>query len=245
MKSILSISFAILLLASCKKTTVEQTQPTPTVVTPKIKTVSISNATTTLNTVAYEYDNAGRIAKLTYANGNSVKYSYSTNMVTTESFTAAGVSDGKTTFNLNADGLAIKYFSNAAPATVTHFTYNTAKQLLTEITENGFETTYQLYHTYNADGNKIADSIVNGQISTTKKIDYYTDKISTVENLNYGIRFYGMPVKNCPKKSSLKLSTSNYVSTDYSIPETDTLGRITKYTHTSQGVTYTYVYTYY
>lgn len=241
MKSIVSIAVAILLLASCKKTDVVQV----TEIVPKIKTFKISNGTTVLNSVAYEYDNYGRVATLTYANGNSIKYGYSTNVVTTESFTSAGVSDGKTTFNLNADGLAIKYFNNAAPATVTHFIYNTAKQLLTEITENGVENTYQLYHTYNPDGNRIADSIVNGQISTTKKFTYYTDKISTVENPNYGFSMYGLPNKNCPKQTSLKVSTSNYKNTDYNMPEADAQGRITKQTYTSQGVTYTNLYTYY
>jgi len=243
MKSILSISVAILLLASCKKIKVEE--PAATAVIPKIKTLTITNATTTVNTLAYVYDNAGRLSKATYANGNSIKYSYGANVVTTESFTAAGVSDGKTTFNLNADGLVIKYFNNADPATVTHFTYNTAKKLLTEITENGFDTTYQLYHTYSADGNRIADSIVNGQISTTKKITYYTDKISTVESPNYGINIYGVPNTNCQKQTSLKVSTSTIINTDYSIPETDAQGRVIKLAYTSQGATYTNVFTYY
>ena len=243
MKCILSISIAFLLLASCKKTRVEQ--HAPTVAIPKVKTFSISNANTTLNKVAYEYDNAGKIIKLTYANGSSIKYSYAANLVNTESFTPAGIPDGKTTFNLNADGLAIKYFNNAAPATVTHFTYNTSKQLLTEITENGVEPTYQVFHTYNANGNKIADSIVNGQISTTKKIEYFTDKISSTENLNFGINIYGVAVKNCPMKSTLKVSTSSFIITEYSLPETDDQGRVTRQTLTKQGVTYTNSFTYY
>lgn len=241
MKSLISISLSILLVTSCKK--VDEVKVTAVV--PKIKTFKISNATTTINTVTYEYDNNGRITKLTHANGNTLKYAYAANMVTTESFTAAGILDGKTTVNLNADGLAIKYFNNAAPGTVTHFTYNTAKQLLTEITVNGVETTYQLYHTYNADGNRIADSIVDGQISTTKKIDYYTDKLSTIENPNYGISMYGLPNKNCIKQSMLKVSTSTFIPTTYSIPETDAAGRITKSIAISQGVTYTSLYTYY
>ncbi|MEO5943781.1 MAG: hypothetical protein ABIP30_05175 [Ferruginibacter sp.] len=244
MKHILSISIAVLLLASCQKSNNDLTAPSLAGI-PKIKTFVISDTKGIINSVAIEYDDAGRFSRGVYKDGHSIKYTYASNKVTMESFTAANVSDSKGTYVLNGDGLVIKYYNNAYPAFVTHFTYTKGKKILTEINENNNDTTYQLYHTYNAAGNLIADSIINGSITTTKKIEYYTDKISTIENPNSGISFYGIPGTNCPKQSSVKLSTSNYTHTDFNIPETDAMGRITKSVYTSQGETYTSLYTYY
>jgi len=241
MKCILSISVAILLIASCKKMDVVQV----TEVIPKVKTFTISNATTTLNSVVFEYDNNGRLATLTYANGNYIKCSYTKTLIAAESFNANGMLESKTNYILNEQGLVISYYNVADPFTDNLLTYNTAKQLESFVTVTNGEIKYQNFYTYNSDGNCIKDSIVNGSISSTRKYDYYTGKISTVENPTYGISMYGLPNKNCIKQSSLKVSTSSIINTDYSIPETDAQGRITKSIYTHQGDTYTNSYTYY
>ena len=244
MKSILSISFVLLLFASCKKSKNDFPAPTGPA-TAKVKTLVMSKGIAIINAAAYEYDNSGRVSKVTYKDGNSLKYNYTSTMVTTESFTSAGISDGKSTFTLNAAGLATTYFDNADAATVTNFTYNTAKQLVSAITVNNDEMTNQLYHKYDAAGNIMADSIFTGKVYTSRKIDYYTDKISTIENPNFGINFYGVANTNSPKQSSLKISTSTYTHVDFNIPETDSQGRIIKSVYTTQGSTYTIAYTYY
>ena len=244
MKSILSISLVVLLLASCQKANKDLAAP-PLTGIPKIKTFVISDTKGIINSVTIEYDAVGRFSKGIYKDGHSIKYTYTPGKVTMESFTATNVSDSKGTYVLNGDGLVIKYYNNAYPAFITHFTYTAGKKILTEINENNDDTTYQLYHTYNAAGNLIADSIINGSITTKRKVEYYTDKISTIENPNSGVNFYGIPNTNCPKQSSVKLSSSNYIHTDFNIPETDAKGRIIKSVYNSQGETYTALYTYY
>ncbi|MEO6818994.1 MAG: hypothetical protein ABI204_04665 [Ginsengibacter sp.] len=244
MKSMLSISIAILLMASCKKSNNDLPVP-PKVDIPKVKTFEISNTSGVINSVTIEYDNAGRYSKGVYKDGHSMKYTYTTNTVTAESFTSGGVSESKVTYVLNGDGLAIKYYYNAYPDVITHYTYNSAKKLLSEIIENNDDTTYRVYHTYDAAGNLVADSTINGSILTKTKTDYYTDKISTTENPNSGINYFGLPNTNCVKQSSIKISSSTYIHSEFDVPETDTKGRITKSVYKSQGQTYTRLYTYY
>ena len=73
MKSILSISFVLLLFASCKKSKNDFPAPTGPA-TAKVKTLVMSKGIAIINAAAYEYDNSGRVSKITYKDGNSLKY---------------------------------------------------------------------------------------------------------------------------------------------------------------------------
>ncbi len=245
MKKLLTISLALILLsfAACKKSNTDQ--PVPAIVIPKVKTVTISNGATILNTGAIEYDNAGRRTKVIYMDGSKVDFIFSGNTMTQEQFNSAGVSQNKYTYSLNAEGLTDSYFANATPTVITFETYNAAQKLLSDITKNNGATTYQKYYMYDNLGNLSADSTLTTNGITLRTYEYYTDKISTIENINSGVNYSGTGNKNCQKKVTAK-SPSNVITTyDYSVPEIDAQGRVTKQSYTVGSTTTTNAFTYY
>ena len=244
-KKLFSISLACVMLvfAACKKNNTDV--PVPPTVVPKVKSFTISNGATVLNTATIQYDNSGRRIKQTFADGSWVDFNNTANTIIAEQFDAGGTSLNKVTYNLNAEGLVESYFTNSMPTKITYATYNTAKQLVSEITKSSGVITSENYYKYDNIGNVSTDSIIATNGTTIRTNEYYTDKISTTENSNIGAASSGMGNKNCRKKQTTKSPSNIITIIDYSIPEIDAQGRVTKQTYTSGGSTYSLGYSYY
>ena len=242
-KKLLSISLACMMLVftNCKKDNTD----VPATVVPKVKTFTISNGSTVINTVTLEYDNAARRSKVIYTDGSWFNFSYSGNTMLQESFSSAGTSQNKYTYNLNIDGLVESYFANGSPTNIVYETYNTAKKLLSDITKNNGVVTSEKYYMYDNLGNLSGDSSITSAGTTTKIYEYYNDKISTIENSNLGVSYNGVGNKNSQKKLTVKNPSNIITVYNYSIPEMDAQGRVTKQSYTSGGNTIQYTYSYY
>ena len=162
MKKLVNISLVLLALsfAACKKNNTDTPPPAPIVVVPKVKTYTVSNGATLLNTVTFEYDNTGKKTKATYMDGSRYDYTYTANTVTEEYFTLAGVPQYKYIYTLNAGGLAESYSNPATPATIGYQFFNTEKHSILETTKTNGILTFQKYHLYDTDGNNSKDSVV-------------------------------------------------------------------------------------
>ncbi|MEO5945267.1 MAG: hypothetical protein ABIP79_00510 [Chitinophagaceae bacterium] len=242
-KKLLSISLACMMLVftNCKK----DNSVVPATVVPKVKTFTISNGSTVINTVTLEYDNAARRSKIIYTDGSWINFSYTGNTMLQESFNSAGTSQNKYTYNLNIDGLADSYFANASPTIIVYETYNTAKRILSDITKNNGVITSEKYYMYDNLGNLSGDSSITSAGTTTKTYEYYSDKISTIENSNLGASYNGVGNKNSQKKLTVKNPSNIITVYDYSVPEMDAQGRVTKQSYTEGFNTISSAYTYY
>lgn len=233
----------MLVFAACKKNNTDV--PVPPTVVPKVKAFTISNGATVLNTATIQYDNSGRRIKQTFADGSWVDFNNTANMIIREQFNSGGISQNKYTYNLNVVGLVDSYYLNTTPTLITYETYNTAKQLLSDITKSNGVITREKYYMYDNLGNVSADSTIATNGTTIFTYEYYTDKISTTENSNIGANDSGMGNKNCRKKQITKSPSNIITITDYAIPEIDAQGRVTKVSYTTGGNTYSWVYSYY
>lgn len=244
-KKLVGISLAciILVFAACNKDNTDIIAPVTVV--PKVKTFTIMNGAAIVNAITVYYDNLGRRIKQTYSNGGKVDIIFTGNTMTQEAFSSNGVSQGTATFNLNVDGLSDSYFANATPTIIIYQSYNATKQLLSDITKNNGVTTDQKYYMYDNLGNLSADSTIATNGITIRTYEHYTDKISTTENSNFGADYIGASNKNSLKKLTLKNPANIITTYDYSIPEMDAQGRVTKQSYTSGGNTIQYTYTYY
>ncbi len=245
MKQLIKISFAFIILsfAACKKNSTDVIAPGTTV--PKLKTLTVMNGATVANTLTYEYDNAGRLIKITYLDGSKSTYTYTGSTMLLEGFNANGATQNKYTYNLNAYGAAVSYYGNATPAVVTNLTYNAANQALTEITNTNGIINREQYYGYDNAGNRITDSLVQTTGTTIRTYEYYTDKISTLSNINFGDYYDGAGNPNSLKKETAKSSGNVITTVNFSIPEMDAQGRVIKQSYTTGGTTIDYLITYY
>ena len=217
----------------------------PVTVVPKIKTFTLMNGTTIINGATINYDNMGRRIKQTTLSGSWFDFTFSGSSMIAELFNTNGASANKSTYILNAYGAAVSYYPNTSPTIVTNLTYNTANQPLTQITNNNGTIDRQEYYTYDNAGNRITDSLIQVSGTTIRTYEYYTDKISTISNINFGDYADGAGNKNCLKKVTSKSPLNVLTATTYSIPEMDAQARVTKQSYTTGGATTDYLYTYY
>jgi len=246
MKKLINISLALMVLtfAACKKNNTDIV-PVPNTVVPKLKTFTIMNGATTLNTIAYEYDNTGRLVKNNFMDGSKYTYTYTGAVLLLETFLPNGTSQNKYTYTLNAEGLAESYYNNATATNIGYQFFNAAKQLTLETTKTNGVLTFQKYHEYDIAGNNLKDSVVQANGVTIRTYEYYTDIISTITNINIGDYYDGVGNKNCVKKQTSKSPLNVITITTYTVPELDAQGRVIKQSYTSGTTTTDYLYTYY
>lgn len=237
------IVLTMLFFASCKKNNTEITPPVTMV--PKIKTSAVMKGATLLNSVTFEYDNAGRRAKATYMDGSRFDFTFTANTVLQELFNSNGVSQNKYNYNLNAAGLADVFFTSGSPNLIIYLTYSGTRQLLSEITKTNGTVTSETYHVYDNTGNDVQDSLVQANGTTIRTSEYYTDKISTIGNINSGDYYEGVGSKNCQKKITVKNPNNTITTYDFTIPELDALGRVIKQSYTYGSTTTDNLYSYY
>jgi len=237
---------------ACKKDKNETPQPsTPAVTIPKIKTEtdSLDNSTST-----YFYNNAGKLYKVLYHDGNYDTVIYAANSITVKGYEINPLTlSYEMVFNLNNKGLAtsawqINYnvskktnnslfktflFNNSKTndTTTVQYFYNTNDYMIKEIYNNNDTLTYN----YDNIGNLIS-TVSNGY---TTNYEYYTDKINTIGYYNWGIYFLGKDSKNLIKSAIKNTHTTNF---NYTF---DSNNRVSKKREITSNYQNTTTYTYY
>jgi len=243
MRQLMNISLALLVLsfAACKKADVGAPVP----VLPKVKTFTIMDGAAIINSATIEYDNLGRRSKQTFKDDSRFDFTYTGNTMLQEQFNSSGATQSKYNYILNAEGLAESYYNLATPKVIYYQTFNSAKQMVLEITKNIGVKTFEVHHFYDNTGNNIKDSVLHVNGTTIRTYEYYTDKISTITNSNYGTKYDGVSSKNSLKKVTVKSPLNVITITDYSVPELDAKGKVIKQSYTSGGKIFDYLYSYY
>lgn len=251
-KLLLLTVIASITLVSCKKESLV-TSVTPSSADALVKTKSEGNITET-----YYYDSQKRVSKIVFtpAVGNSYyyEYTYTNNEVlefhsnetiheleetmpngTIRIYCSANPrslalgSDGY--FKGNAAGCETNSFSYDADGfvveqtfAVTDFNKSDAirndKRNITRISSNGF-------------------SYVGGDFTTIVNFEYYTDKVSSIGNKNFGKSFLGKSSENLVKTES-----ENNLKTDYTYTF-DSQKRVSTKTQTKNNTQVVTAYTYY
>ena len=216
------------IVISCKK---ESHQPPPPQA-PKIKTVTAGK-----DIRNYFYDDKGRVTKIMLVLYGRNEYAYTDTGVVISYYDTTGKSTGKIVYKLNGRGEMISNTSSFSPSSQNSYQYTSAGQLLSAtsiLPLSGGGSNRWDYHYYYTGSN--LDSIIstfnNAGGSNTYYDEYYTDKINTIGNDNYGQSFLGMSSKN-PVKLARDIGSSgpgNYPQTSYTY-EYDSLDRIVVQRH--------------
>jgi len=229
---LIPLFIGFLLMAACKKD--DQKAPSPPPI-PKIRTVSSGNDLRT-----YTYDSKGRVTRIVYSLYGRDEYAYSGSTVTRKFYDLADTVTSVMVYILDANGRATGYTSPSSTSDVITYTYNADGQLSTGNTHRTLagEPERNWHYTYHYT-NKNLDSIVitytdggSPTASYTYYDEYYTDKVSTIGNDNYGLSFLGAGSRNPPKvaRDIGHDSQGNYPQTTYQY-EYDSLNRITQQLH--------------
>ena len=240
-KMMMAAGIIISTFASCKKATVNYVQPPIAVEVSKIKSLDYGTSTR-----LQEYDSKGRATKYTYSSGAKTDITYMGNTMTIESYHASGALAQRDISILNSDGLIISATNNNNIPLVVTYSYDSDRRLIKQTnTENGVVTRQNFYEYSN--GNRVKDSISSSPLSWyTNKYEYYTDINSSIENINFGVDYYGVGNKNVLKKVIYQESGGTMNTKTYTLPEKDMAGRIIKMTYSlNGGIPVVYQYTYY
>ena len=229
---LIPLFIGFLLLAACKKD--DQKAPSPPSI-PKIRTVSSGNDLRT-----YTYDSKGRVTRIVYSLYGRDEYAYSGSTVTRKFYDLADTVASTMIYTLDANGRATGYTSPASTYDVITYSYNgdgqlSAYHITRTIVAEPVRNWDYAYHYTNRNLDSIVITYTDGgspAVSYEYYDEYYTDKISTIGNDNYGQSFLGSGSKN-PVKAARDIghdSQGNYPQTTYQY-EFDSLNRITKQLH--------------
>lgn len=243
MKSLQILSTALIMLAftACKK----DSNPTPaTQPVSLIKTVtsSTNGAAATSNT--YEYNADKTINKTKYDDGGYCNFIYSGQTVVADCYDKNGIATVKFNYNLNGAGLLSTLTLSTSASTIYYYDFNNAKQLVHATAKNNGVLQSEYFYKYNSDGNKITDSLISSNGTAINHYTYYTNKVSTTEQRNYGQPFYGVGNKNCVENTTL-ISTGGVTTlSPYGVPVLDAAGHIAQTSYTYYGNNTVTSYTY-
>jgi hypothetical protein len=223
MKKITGFFCIAILFAACKKGNDPTQEPPQTPSNNKIKWSVYGGST---DTATYEYYTDGLEKKYSFPNGQRTETVKSPGKITVTSYTVSGSVISITEHILNANGLrdSLK-FNSTTFATVFEYNSNMeCTRIRTVNTQTGALVTESLFYYLN--GNRIKDSSSSGNITL---YEYYTDKVSTIEdNPNVGRLYMAKGNKNCKKKETYIAPFGVISVTDYTY-EFDASGRVTRF----------------
>ncbi|HVU58422.1 MAG TPA: hypothetical protein VHD83_25350 [Puia sp.] len=228
----------VLLFIACKKDNHDATPP-PVPKIPLIKTVfAMAGSDSDLRT--YSYDAQSRVTKIVYSLYGTGRYAYTDTGIVYTFYNLNDSLTSTTVYKQDAHGKAISFLESTSPSDIFTSTFNSDGQLSTStevrtLTGQPVRTWATTFHYTNKNlDSSIEVYTYNGtsNASPTYYDDYYTDKISTIGNDNYGQGWLGSGSKN-PVKAARDIGTSGggvYPETTYQY-EYDSVGRITKQMH--------------
>ncbi|CAN5505070.1 hypothetical protein BH11BAC3_BH11BAC3_32410 [soil metagenome] len=241
--SVIAIAAIVCCFTACKKNDTPAPVIVPVVV-PKVKTVSSTANGVVEAPSLNEYDSMGRLIKITYSDGAYCTFNYAAQVVTNDCYNAANAFVVKTTYGLNAQGLVATAVTSNSSTVTTEFKFDGTRQMASQVTKDKGLVTSANYFEYDHSGNRIKDSLVTINGAYINTYDYYLDKISTTEQINFGRSIFGTGNKNCLKRIILKDIQGNTTVSTYSVPQTDAAGRIstTEFDYNGSVVTTTFTY---
>lgn len=245
----LSIIFAIC-FGACKKDNTVTPSPGPGNGIPPANS-KVKTAVTGNSQVTYEYNQDGSISKIASNGKPWYDFQYFTDSVIQVQYLSNGSIGEKIHIIFNSDKLATEYWNENYPYIKVKYEYNPDKSMKYKKNfDHDLPSTITAYTFKN--GNLVKDSTynVNGQPNYSRTYEYYTDKISTTEQTNFGSYFWaGFSNKNPLKKITYinDITGSITSGSQYEEPKTDALHRISKITYTPSGSSSPTVtdYTYY
>ncbi len=171
----------------------------------RIKTeISYSPGMTSADTQKYEYDDKGRVEKITFSSRYYETYDYSGLQVTRKAYTD-GVLKGTGTYTLNDKGYAIEASYDFEPFEHTKkFEYDASGKLIKETRKgtNLADTSIYEYENDNVIKETYHNYYPSDTIEGTTEYTFYNEHTSTVENENYGKTFYANLNTDLPKTIS-------------------------------------------
>ena len=249
MKQLTAFVIAAVLISSCSKTETDRPQlitaPSgPPPANTKIKTQE-SGASISL----LEYDNAGRVKKITTNNVVEHAYNYTGDSLIQTRYLANGSVMETYHIKLTPGGLVENYLNDKYPTIFIKYEYNGDNTIAKKMNYQIGILSNVTYYIY-SNGNLVKDSTVNPSQPGSwggRTYEYYTDKYSTLENGNRGQTHWGAGNKNAIKKVTYISNGVPYGTQDYQTPEVDQLNRISKtgMTANGSGNPTIYNYTYY
>ena len=231
----------IWLFASCKK----DKSSTADEVTHKVKT-----ATTNAGYVStFEYDNQGRITRLSGSDHSKQEYLYTAGVVQENMYDANGILKYAVKYELNADGLATRQTYIPQEPGETIYTYNASRQPLSITSNNGNGSSTEIkYHYSGTQLDSIRTYTATGGIRQKMIYEYYPDIKNTTTEQHCGFLFWGKQSPAAVKKET-SLFYDATVNLDFTeinnyTYEVDAQKRITRVvingTISSGNTTYTY-----
>lgn len=242
MKSLQTLTAVLIVVSfsACKK---EKTiNPPAAVILVKANTTSTNGAAATTNT--YEYNADKTINKIKYDDGGYCNFIYAGQTVVADCYDKNGIASVKFNYNLNSAGLLSTLTLSTSASTIYYYDFNNAKQMVHATSKNNGVLQSEFFYKYNNDGNKITDSTISSNGTAINHYTYYTDKVSTTEQRNYGQPFYGVGNKNCVENTTLISTGGVTTPSPYGVPVLDAAGRIAQTSYTYYGNNTVTNYTY-
>ena len=238
MKYVLACLLIILLLANCKKNASDC----------RLSRTDLFNGTTVFKSFIYEYDDFGRIQKITEQNPSvATVYRYYTDSVVALSnrdkhvyFLKNGLADTSSLTTLNHPFLS-KYFYTYQYNSEGHLVSD--RQIITELV-NGNTIVDTIWHVYTILNDNLVKAVE--MPSGDEIIFEYRDDLRPTNNFDLPVgsskfSFLGKPSKNLPSKALRNGGTVYTMTYEY-----DDKGNISKYiaSYGSPGLVYSYGYSY-
>jgi hypothetical protein len=249
MKQLTAFVIAAIFISSCNKADDIRNQIVTAPSGPPPANTKIKTQESGGSVSLYEYDNSGRVKKIT-TNG-VVEYSstYAGDSLIQTRYLANGAVMETYHIKLTAGGLVENYLNDKYPTIFIKYEYNADNRTERKLNYNSGILSGITYYFY-SNGNLVKDSTVGPSAPGTwsgRTYEYYTDKYSTLENENRGQAHWGAGNKNAIKKITYITNGVPYGTQDYQTPEVVQLNRISKtgMTANGSGSPTIYNYTYY
>ena len=209
----------------------------------RVKTRSVNGSIT-----SYEYDASGRATKWVSNNKLYYDFVYNADSLLETEYKSDGSIKGAHHIKLNASGYVENYLNTEFPFIFIKYEYNAngTKAMQYNYDHGNLNSVTRFF--YN-NGNLVKDSAYSpsGSGWNGRLYEYYTDKYTSTENENIGVRYWGTGNKNALKKITY-LNTGVISGTqDFQVPQSDALNRTTQtsYLTNGAGTPVVVIYTYY
>lgn len=224
MRKILLMSLTVLVLTSCSKSK----EDAPGQVAPGTR---IKTRTTGSGITNYSYDAQGRIALITYANGDKHEYQYLPGKAITKEYDGNGLLERETIHELNADGYTTRATHSDLPGYEYLYFYNPDKTIAKQIAKNNSVTTMIFdYFWNNGNHDSTRYSNGNGVWNYTQVNTHYLDKSNSLADIFFGEELWGKDSKNLDK-TTFNRNSDGSTSPVYTYTyEFDASGRVIKKT---------------
>jgi hypothetical protein len=199
-------ALAMVLLACNKEDNDPQTQEESV---HKISCVISASPGIIPDTMWYQYDSKGRLTKETYTYKSYDTYEYGASQVTVKKYSKTNEQTGTIIYSLNSKGFVSSFSSDDGSFQYTEKNEYDSNGLLNKVTSASVNYADTAFYKYES-GNMVQQISINWH-NGVKSVDtstytFYTDKTSTIENKNYGLKY----------QSNLNKDLIKTIASDYS-----------------------------